>query len=422
MIIMKKNGVNDAIKDTIYQFNAPLIFNFTCFILKKAAERGIDRIYFLSRDGYEPFQYAKKLNADLGLGLDLRYLYASRLAWRLPAYSVLPKEKIIESVFAPSFFMTPFLIFERIMATDEEKRELIGQLKEFDMYETLNGMRLKEFREKLADNPLFWNILNQNAAAALEKTLAYFEQEGLTEKDFAICDSGWSGTMQRCLQVILDSTGRKIHITGFYFGLYMKPQEEPFDYCAFYFSPNRYFFRKLKFNNNLLESLLVSPDPMTAGYHKERGKYMPVFKTGAAPYFDEDHACLHEWAESKRAQNLYFLPEKQRINKISRKIRRVMFCPRKEQLQCFERYSFSDDPAEKDKHSLVKVLTKKEARNLLFFNRALRKLSRKKTENETRVYWSYGSIAASQLKFKLWYRMNIYLWEMLRALKNKLKQ
>ena len=99
-----------------------------------------------------------------------------------------------------------------------------------------------------------------------------------------------------------------------------------------------------------------------------------------------------------------------------------MFCPRKEQLQCFERYSFSDDPAEKDKHSLVKVLTKEEARNLLFFNRALRKLSREKTENETRVYWSYGSIAASQLKFKRWYRMNLYLWEMLRALKNKLKQ
>ena len=128
----------------------------------------------------------------------------------------------------------------------------------------------------------------------------------------------------------------------------------------------------------------------------------------------EDHALLQEWLRSERKRRLISSGRK-----FSRRIKRVMYCPKREQLISFSRYYFSDDPAEREKRCLVRKMEKREAKQYLFFHRLMRKIKGER-EKMPAVYWLYGSIAASDLRFKWWYRWNAYSWELLRAVKEKI--
>ena len=90
-----------AVSNTVFSFNAPLIWNFAEYIVKEAHRRGLRRVYFLARDGYEPYIFANRIADELGYALECRYLYASRLAWRLPAYALLPSFRAKQALLFP---------------------------------------------------------------------------------------------------------------------------------------------------------------------------------------------------------------------------------------------------------------------------------------------------------------------------------
>ena len=52
----------------------------------------------------------------------------------------------------------------------------------------------------------------------------YLEQEGLLDKEkSALVDSGWVGSMQKTLNMVLNKLGREETLTGYYWGLYELP-------------------------------------------------------------------------------------------------------------------------------------------------------------------------------------------------------
>lgn len=402
-----------AVSNTVFSFNAPLIWNFAEYIVKEAHRRGLRRVYFLARDGYEPYIFANRIADELGYALECRYLYASRLAWRLPAYALLSDEAVRRLLFSPSFDLTAGAVLDRIAVSPEEKKEILDLLGYAEECPLEENKILHEFSDKAWRCAFFRETLERNARRALGNTLLYFEQEGLLDGDFALCDSGWAGTMQDCLQAILGSTGKEIRVYGFYFGLFTGSAAGD-SKNAFYFGPDGGLRKKLKFNNNLLETLLVSPDPLTVGYSESGCAVVPVFRLAGDDWFAEDHALLQEWLSSERKRRLISSGRK-----FSRRIKRVMYCPKREQLISFSRYYFSDDPAEREKRCLVRKMEKREAKQYLFFHRLMRKIKGER-EKMPAVYWLYGSIAASDLRFKWWYRWNAYAWELLRAVKEKI--
>lgn len=405
-----------AVRETVFSFNAPLIWNFSEYIVREARRRGLQRVYFLARDGYEPYIFANRIAEERGYALECRYLYASRLAWRLPAYALLSDEAVKRLLFAPSFDLTAGAALDRISVSSEEKQKLLGLLGYPAEYPLVENKILDEFSDKAWSCAFFREILERNARRALGSALHYFEQEGLLDGDFALCDSGWAGTMQDCLQAILDSAGKGVRIYGFYFGLFTGSATGGYK-NAFYFGPDGGLRKKLKFNNNLLETLLVSPDPMTVGYKENSYAVVPVFRRSGDGWFAEDHALLQEWL--RRTDRKYRCVSFGR--KFSRSVKKVMFCPKREQLFSFSRYYFSDDPAEREKRCLVRKIDRREAKQYLFFHRLMRKMKGEREEMPA-VYWLYGSIAASDLHFKWWYRWNAYAWELLRAVKEKIKR
>ena len=209
-------------------------------------------------------------------------------------------------------------VYLKRYATPEEKKEILDLLGYAEECQLEENKILHEFSDKAWRCAFFRETLERNARRALGNTLLYFEQEGLLDGDFALCDSGWAGTMQDCLQAILGSTGKEIRVYGFYFGLFTGSAAGD---CknTFYFGPDGGLRKKLKFNNNLLETLLVSPDPLTVGYSESGCAVVPVFRRAGDDWFAEDHALLQEWLRSERKRRLISSGRK-----FSRRIKRVM--------------------------------------------------------------------------------------------------
>ena len=75
--------------DLIKEFVGPILFDYVWWILYQAQQRGIQRLYFLARDGYLLREIAQQFCARFGLKIECRYLYCSRAALRMPSYHLL---------------------------------------------------------------------------------------------------------------------------------------------------------------------------------------------------------------------------------------------------------------------------------------------------------------------------------------------
>lgn len=409
--LYRGNVLEKEAQETICELNAPLIYSFSKYVLETAQKRGLKRVYFLARDGYEPYLFAKRLARVYHYSVECRYLFSSRLAWRLACYARLSEKEISGLIFSPSLFLTPDMILERIRATPQEKEELLVETG-LCRNDLLTACQCRNLQKKLEKDIRFWNIVRKNSDKALDITLKYFRQEGLMDNDFAICDSGWSGSMQKCLELILGTRGSRHKVYGIYFGLYACPKELISRVSAYYFLPDRKFFRKAKFNNNLLEAMFVSPHGMTIGYKEKNGKILPVLKEDKAEWFRQDHLYLQ-----KKLEEYLETETDADETEVKKRLAETMYKPMREQLICFSRYRFSDDPSEQKRDSIVRKLTKEEARKFLVFKRLQTKLSKEKRAPLPNVYWLYGSIEASDLKHKYWYRWNCLFWEMMRLVR-----
>ncbi len=93
-------GISKAVRlsfpdDVRYAFAAdliaPLYVPFVYSILKDASERGIQKLFFLARDGYILYQIAKKLEIEFP-NIEIKYIYVSRSSLYLPGLSeITPK-------------------------------------------------------------------------------------------------------------------------------------------------------------------------------------------------------------------------------------------------------------------------------------------------------------------------------------------
>jgi predicted HAD superfamily hydrolase len=72
-----------AIRDVAAGVAAPALVAFVIWIQEQSRQRGLRRLRFLSRDGQVSYELTRRLAPVLGTGLDLEYVYNSRLTWSL---------------------------------------------------------------------------------------------------------------------------------------------------------------------------------------------------------------------------------------------------------------------------------------------------------------------------------------------------
>ncbi|MES2583167.1 MAG: rhamnan synthesis F family protein [Pseudomonadota bacterium] len=194
-----------------YTVLGPLVLSFVQWLAQQASATGMDRLYFLSREG----EFLKKVYDVWARQLDAatpsEYLVMSRRAVSVPMIGAMEE---IEAIARTPYFENHVSSFVRerygLVLTDGEWSSLARQgfLREDRQVEVTDGQidHLKPLLVALAPR-----ILAQ-AKSELPGVLGYLDGMGLNDgKKFALVDVGYSATIQGRLNQLL---GNKVH--GFY--------------------------------------------------------------------------------------------------------------------------------------------------------------------------------------------------------------
>lgn len=256
----------------------PVLVSYVAWVLRMAQERGLQRLYFVARDGYLLLEIARRLERQLQTGVDLRYLYGSRQAWHLPGLDAIDDVAGRDWIAVRSSKdVSAVDMLQRVGLSDEECERLVGGL-------TSDGAPpsgcVELVKAVLSDKETLKTVQNR-ALQARASAQRYFAQEGLFDDvKWAIVDVGWRARAQQSLKAILGS----VDVNGLYFGLQENAcGEEAGTSEAFLFDGRRRVGTRLGFSafDAVLEMFCQAPHGMTLGYHESCGKVIPMLREEA---------------------------------------------------------------------------------------------------------------------------------------------
>ncbi len=395
---------------------APVLLEFVEWVLEQAEKRGIYRLYFLARDGYQMYLAATHLCELRNLKIECRYLYGSRYAWRMPQFVTMGSD-CLDVICRGGIDVT----FEKVLKRGGLINVEIQQVAEELNFTTqcqriLSYSEVLQLKKPLAESKKFLPYVYENSKASYETTIGYFKQEGLfDEVKYALVDSGWTGSLQQTLIKLLEQEGLKKTIEGFYFGLYELPAGvKKEEYHTFYFGPQNGMRRKVYFSNCLYEAVYSAPHGMTIGYEKKGESYVPVFykeQNLNQSIMEQEKECLKAFLigySGRETTNVYHL------------LKGFMGNPSKEEARAYGNLLFSDDVTEEYTQPVAAKLTKEEVKNQYVWNRILIMLGIKKQELKDSA-WMEGSIAMAE-GCQAWQMLHVRLYKYLIYFRKWLKR
>lgn len=201
-----------------------IVKSFIDWLSEKIQSENIEHIYFCARDGYLMQQAWNIIKKDIPNQITSSYLHVSRRPLNLAmGYSTSTPYKLSHGLL--DFYCTTYGnltvndILDRITLPEQQKNILKKNAQQY--FPSMNSIFSDSDKPKLAA------LLQQNAStiyAALKENydavIGYLEQESLfSNRNSAIIDLGWAGTLQYSINKILHSCGSENKVSGFYYGL-----------------------------------------------------------------------------------------------------------------------------------------------------------------------------------------------------------
>ena len=413
----------NIVMQTTATVSAPLVFGFMWWTIQEAQKKGIKRLYFLARDGYVMYEMAQIICEHFKLEIECRYLYCSRIAWRLPQYHI-QKEACLDKICLMGIDVTLEKILDRGSLKESEKQIIYRELGVEDGEEKiiLSKLEIEEYKKKLRDSICFLKMVYAHSYEAYENTIGYLEQMGLFEEiSYAVVDTGWTGSMQESLEQLLASkTGKDKKVKGFYFGVYNYPQTiKAENISGFFFNKGTNKKRKVFFNNCLFECMCGAADGMTTGYKFEGSEYRPIFSSDKNINLEKwdlekqihTMICFAKNAVSKIDYNQYKHSNNLELN--HRLCKAFMSYPSKEEAECYGNYVFSDDVTEKDVKKIAIEMESQEIQQNHVIPKMLVSFGLKKMSKQYKqTCWLEGTIARSSIGGKGYHQLNaiVYKW------------
>lgn len=255
----------------------PLFYGFVRWTLAAARRRGLRRLYFLARDGQVFLRIAREIQANASDPIECHYLQGSRLVFSGPAELQDPAAFRILAVPNASFHSLHQTL-SQLGLGEAEVRPLLPP--------SLAAQPLDEnMPPALRDELAAWLLAPERRAwlhAALERRAdiarAYLASIGLRAGEAAgLVDTGWLGSMQRNLELLLGTPGRPQPLVGFYLGL-LPPQPpavagERIGY-ANTFAPLPLV--REESHKVLIELMAQSDHGQVVGFTRDGGRWTPV--------------------------------------------------------------------------------------------------------------------------------------------------
>lgn len=251
-----------------YACFGPMLFGFIQWIKESTKEKGIEKIFFLSRDGFimkEVYELIKDATS-----VPCEYMYASRRALQGAAIHLNPSfENVMSSMFFPRKVTTSWILKRWGLNPDECKAELDSTSVTIE-YSVDGNLVLDDEKIK----KLYYSLQNR----IIEKSKQEFEAfiTYLKELDFsgkiAIVDIGWYGNMQNSLITMLENVDNEIDVTGYYLGIVPESKYQiqyKMNGYLFQAKKNENLFYSFKYLNSLMELFFMAPHGSCKRYSKE---------------------------------------------------------------------------------------------------------------------------------------------------------
>jgi FMN phosphatase YigB (HAD superfamily) len=209
-----------ALRDVAAGVVAPTLAGFALWILYRALERGLKRLYFISRDGQILLEVTRRLAQSLDLPIEMRYLYGSRQAWNPPAIAEAAEEELAWVWDTTDFLSVRSLLARVGLAPQQIGEQLLAAgLKEVDWDRALSADERAALKRLFRASEVQALILKR-ARQKRQVMLQYLEQEGVLDSDsWGLVDLGWYGSMQNALAAVVADAGKTVPI-GLYSGLW----------------------------------------------------------------------------------------------------------------------------------------------------------------------------------------------------------
>lgn len=416
-----------ALVETTSFVTSPVLLSFVIWIINHAQKNNLTRLYFLSRDGFILFQIAQEICNSFNISIELKYLYASRIALRYPLYHKMGK-RCSEYLCVYSKEITRRVILNRFLLTHDEEI-IVKKALHFDdsmLDEPLTNFEINSIKNKINDSELILSIVEKKSKEFYDSEFQYFKQEGLFDSvNYAIVDSGWTGSMQVFINDILQTHGHR-SVPGFYFGLFsyasVDSRESYFPYC---FSPNNIIFKQF-FNNNIIECMCSAPTGSTLYYYSRDGIYLPHFSS-------EENINNKQWYVKEQIEIIktfvqnythYFSHNPNSLDNrilslpcVKKLLKTLILSPSKEEAELYGSYLFSDDLMETELKQMAPVVDRRKLASAESFPTLIKFLFYKKNRNFS-SFWIHGTLKRSCKKTYYWYKLNIFVIFCLRILKS----
>lgn len=208
----RERGVPAAVADVAAGVVAPVLIGYVLWLAAQARERGLSRLYFVSRDGEALLEVARPLLAVLAPEVECRYLYGSRQSWMLAGSGM--SEDVLAAWLAPKPESTARTALARAGLDVEEiwRETRLSWADPATADRPLSVSAAQGLSQDLLQEPLRSRILRQ-AQDSAELALAYVRQEGFTDGIASgLVDLGWRGHSARAFdQLVRQVGGRPVH-------------------------------------------------------------------------------------------------------------------------------------------------------------------------------------------------------------------
>lgn len=257
----------------LFSIIAPAIISFTLWTLQTALKMGLNRVYFVARNGELPYKVAE-LFKNFFPQIEIKFLYGSRRAWLLPSISTQSPEW--EFIVPKKSACSIREILERLSLAEAEISDIdsIAKSKGISIDDIeKSGIILNSFM-KIIEDSVAEDLIKFRISSAKDLIIEYLNQEGLLNDDlWAIVDSGWALNCQAHLNRIVKSISPRHEVNGLYFGIAPKHLPKKVTGPAFSFTDKLSIFSQRGYvvENCFLFSALQS----TCGYIRNDDKIVP---------------------------------------------------------------------------------------------------------------------------------------------------
>jgi hypothetical protein len=275
-----------VIWDTATNVIAPVVFGFVHWCLLEAQRKGIQRLYFVARDGQILWQVAQVICREWGYPIDCRYLYGSRQAFYFPALQQIGEAEL-DWIFQNTDILSVRIICERVNLQPEQIETILSKsgFPQETWDEHLTAHKQRTLKQVFQTQEVIDAIIKL-AAVYREKAVGYLKQEGIGDGTaFAIVDVGWTGRSQRAFSQLINIAGLypQQGVQGFYFGLIgFTPSRKAFstDHLdAYFLAPDFAFERRLLCKPEMIELFLAADHGSTVRYEQYGNQYIPILRS-----------------------------------------------------------------------------------------------------------------------------------------------